>query len=123
MAEIPHLIRKIAQYLDAWKGGLVAAHRKTQEAEKYLLECRQKEASIQSRLRLLGQLAATMDSRFAERSQQERFVRRERALAAAETWRLVEGKKREESERERLERAERHMAAQEQEGRSGGDNE
>jgi tetratricopeptide (TPR) repeat protein len=71
-AEVPHLIGKIAQYLDAWKESLAAARRETVEAEKRALECRQKEASIQLRLRMLGELRALMDRNLVERERVER---------------------------------------------------
>lgn len=84
-AEIPRLIGKIAQYADAWRESLAAAHREVMEAEKRALECRRKEASIQLRLRMLGELRALMDRGLVERERSERrAAARTRQTAALE---------------------------------------
>jgi hypothetical protein len=65
-AEVSHLFGKVAQYMEAWRGSLAAAHAQTREAEAKVVECRRREASIQLRLRMLGQLLTMMDHGIAE---------------------------------------------------------
>jgi hypothetical protein len=66
MAEASHLFGKVAQYMEAWRGSLAAARAQTREAEAKAVECRMREASIQLRLRMLGQLLTMMNHGFAE---------------------------------------------------------
>jgi hypothetical protein len=68
--EASQLLKKVAQYLDAWKESLATARAETRDAEKRMVECRRKEASIGLRMRMLGQLFAIMGREFVEKKTQ-----------------------------------------------------
>lgn len=112
--EADGLLAKIGQYLDQWKESLAAARAETRAAERQLQECRSKEASIQMRLRMLGQLLGFAKDGLAKRQKDlERKARRnEWERSQAERKRLEE-EKREREEQEKLRRK----------TQSGGDNE
>lgn len=61
------LLSKIVQYLDDWKKSLTIASAETRDAQKRVIECRRKEASINLRMRMLGQLLTVMDRKFANK--------------------------------------------------------
>lgn len=65
--EASQLLKKVAQYLDAWKESLATARAETRDAEKWAIECRRKEASISMRMRMLKQLFAIMGRQFIEK--------------------------------------------------------
>lgn len=88
------LLRKIAQYAAAWKDSLATACVATREAERRLVERRRKEASIQSRLRMLRQLATAAERALAKQARLER-KRAEQEKA------LVEEKAKKDAEKDR----------------------
>jgi len=65
--EATRLLRKVEQYLEDWKTALATARTETREAEKRVIKCRQKEASIHLRMRMLGQLLMTMGRKIVEK--------------------------------------------------------
>lgn len=66
--ETSQLLERIRQYLENWKESLSVACVKTREAQKQVIECHQKEASIHLRMRMLGQLLAAMGRKTAGES-------------------------------------------------------
>lgn len=64
--EVLQLFERVNKYFELWKKRLFEACSETRKAEKQLLECRKKEASIQLHLRMLKQLLTIMDHRIRQ---------------------------------------------------------
>lgn len=71
ISEAKELLAIISRYLSQWKESLTAAKNETRAAEKRTLECRAKEASIQMKLRMLGQLIGFAKTNFAKKENDE----------------------------------------------------
>jgi len=115
--EASHLLRKISQYLDNWKESLAVARTEMREAEKRLMECRGKEASIHLRMRMLQQLLAVMDHKVATQARQE--VKKAKTTKR-EQFEREQVEKKEKKEKEEREKEERKRNRKNQ---PGGDNE
>ncbi len=118
VGEASQLLVRVAEYIASWKGNLNAAREDTKAAERRVLECRAKEASIQLRLRMLAELSVAMERDLAERA------RAERRAAAQERDRIiqaVEDGRRRKKEEEREREAERKAGQTDTEKQSGGD--
>lgn len=85
VSEAKGLLAVISIYLSKWKESLIAARAETRAAEKRTLECRAKEASIQMKLRMLGQLANFAEASFAKKENNERRAERRELILKEET--------------------------------------
>jgi len=83
--EAKGLLAVISRYLAQWKESLVAAKIETRAAQKRILECRAKEASIQMKLRMLGQLVKFAETSFAKKENNERRAERRELTMKEET--------------------------------------
>jgi hypothetical protein len=122
VGEASHLLVRVAEYIASWKCSLNAAREDTKAAERRVLECRAKEASIQLRLRMLAELSTAMERDLAERSKMERRAaaqERDRIIQVAED----ERRRKREEEEERKSETRRRPDKTDMEKQPGGDNE